>query len=497
MNNNQIYKQILGINRKELIKSFNNIHKMAWEQVLLLAFYSRQQYFTSEGDSDFYQRIKLVHAATHTPKLMGRILVKIQNGCGSNEIIKMLLDGAEEGGLLAEEKQLLRRMEENNIAFAFCQKKKTYSYYSLYKILNNPIDIFQSLLSITNIDNDFDSIIAIYLNKYLLKNRLINDLNRNLFPDAPSFEGLMECIEEKNIKIKQDEFSNFVKGELAHRLGEDFQKVFKGLSYPNLIEEQNSKTESTFDKMCDLSSGKDDFTLTFDKKTLRNLVGLGQIDGIVEGLKSEINKVIKSGTSNKSFGLISEGSYSEAFDDLSLWYSTSNTGLIRKLEQVPRLVASVIEFDIRNELGFCSRETGFISLRNINNRLSSQDSYRVTTGFIHHCLWNKGSPYDFNDNSFIQKSVDEFIETPEKNNLTNREEGKLGMVPNLIMASWADQDLQPMIERFKKLPRYLKGKNIDFVEAYVTNQLRVSRDEASPYPINSLFPLPLWVELEF
>lgn len=497
MNKNQIYKKTLGINPKELINSFHSIHKMAWEQVLLLAFYGRQQYFMGAESRDFHQRVKLIHAATYTPELMGRVLVKLQEGVGSNEIIKMLLDGAEESGLLAKEKTLLRKIEESNIAFSRCDKKYIYSYYSLYKILNNPIDIFQSLLYITNIDNNFDSIIASYLESYLSQKMLLSRFNHQSLKTSLTFDELIKYIEENEVKINKEEFSSFVKSGIANRLGEHLQRVFNGLSYQNLTEKKNHKAESIFSEMCSLSNNKDDFTLSFDKKALEHLVGLGQIDGIVEGVKSEIIKAVKKGVSNRVFGVEDETDYSKAFDDLSLWYSTSNTGIVRKLEQVPRLIASVIEFDIRNELGFCSRDIGFISLGEINHRLSSQDNYRVSTGFINHCLFNNGSPYDFNEASFIRKSVGKFLKIPEENNLINKDEGEFGLLPNLLMASWADQELQPMIERFKKLPRYLKGKKIDSVEQYITKQLRVSRDEASPYPINSLFPLPLWVVHEF
>src|SRR5688572_33484781 len=132
MDNNQLYKRVLGINVKKLIGVMQNIHKMAWEQVLLLAVYSRQQYFTSEDMVGFSHRIQLVHKALHYSDLCKDVLTLLQQKKGSNEIVKMLLslESSQASGLL-------RDMEQNNIAFACERDTHPYSYYAMYSILHN------------------------------------------------------------------------------------------------------------------------------------------------------------------------------------------------------------------------------------------------------------------------------------------------------------------------------------------------------------------------
>ncbi|MBU2972575.1 hypothetical protein KO527_24885 [Pseudoalteromonas sp. C2R02] len=505
MKKDLIYKNMLGIKRKELINSFNNIQKMAWEQILLLAIYSRHKcYFSLDNkeNKNMLAKIKLIKALDklEDSELMQQVLHSLHDGQGSNSIIKLLHELFEKSKKnLSPENSLLRKIEEDNIAFPACHEKPLYSYYALYKILNNPIGIFSELLNIKNLEINFERYIEIYLADYMSKKHYfsrgtLSDKNHSLIQSLtyePTLKELISYIEDNQISIDKKTFLNFVKSSLSEELGKNIHKAFDQLSVQN-IQQQSSTEESTFKKLCSLEQNKNEIKLTFDKNLLKHLSGLGQIESIMEGVKSHLEKSLTDSRYTSNFGLQINESDTKAYDDVSSWYVANKTDLIRKLEQVPKLIASVIEFDIRYGLGFCNTETGFI---NINKpfKQSSKDTYKLTTSFIKECLFQFSSPFNFNSCGLHPISFEKHIEKFEEICAEGNSEES---APSLLMTKWADQEEKPMIERFKKLPKYLKVNSYTPVEPLIKEQLKIENEKGNYYPLNSPFPLPLWFNIK-
>jgi hypothetical protein len=484
MDNNQLYKRVLGINVKKLIGVMQNIHKMAWEQVLLLAVYSRQQYFTSEDMVGFSHRIQLVHKALHYSDLCKDVLTLLQQKKGSNEIVKMLLslESSQASGLL-------RDMEQNNIAFACERDTHPYSYYAMYSILHNPLAVFQTLRIFDGLSTALPaSIVQTYQESHSGVSRLI-DKDNPLFDRSLSLDGFIEILEKSNTKINVEIFPSQVKGRLAQIIGKHLKEAFEQLIWRGQGAQKGYEPVSLFSEMCTAKREHQQLRLDFDIAKLENLINLGQIEGVTEGVKTELLKAFGKSPSTRHFGQLNYSDSAGELDALSNWYGSVNTGLIKKIEQIPRLIASILDFDLRYRIGIGSDGFGLVPMTNFKFNLTSKDYYHLATGIIHHTLYRLGNSYELQNPLRVYTNVDQYLADILK---TEDEPSET----SALMSTWADLASSPMIERFKKLPQYLKPhKKIEVIRLKIDQQRSHSRDDATPYPINSLFPLPLWAHL--
>ncbi|MBZ7394551.1 hypothetical protein FMJ22_24535 [Klebsiella michiganensis] len=484
MDNNQLYKRVLGINVKKLIGVMQNIHKMAWEQVLLLAVYSRQQYFTSEDMVGYNHRIQLVHKALHHCDLSKDVLTLLQQKKGSNEVVKMLLSHES-----SQASVLLRDMEQNNIAFACERHTHPYSYYAMYSILRNPLAIFQTLRIFDGLSTTLPTfIVQTYQESHSGVSRLL-DKDNPLFDRSLSLDGFIDILEKSNTKINVESFPSQVEGRLAQIIGKHLKEAFEQLIWRGQGTQKSYEPVSLFSEMCTTKREHQQLRLDFDIAKLENLINLGQIEGVTEGVKAEILKAFGKSPSTRLFGQLNYSDSAGELDALSNWYVSVNTGLIKKIEQIPRLIASILDFDLRYRIGIGSDGFGLIPMKNFKFNLTSKDYYHLATGIIHHTLYRLGNSNVLQNPLRVYKNIDQYLADILKKEDEPSE-------TSALMSTWADMASAPMIERFKKLPQYLKPhKTIEVISRKIEQQRSHSRDDATPYPINSLFPLPLWAHL--
>lgn len=477
---NQKYKDVLGLNVRALQDTLHSIHKMAWEQVLLLAIYSRQRYIECSDDRGFNNRIQLVHEARKDHKLMGEVLNSLEQGKGSNDIVAMLLN---DGSLSST--TLLADIESKQIAFTTYSGSHPFSYFAMYTMLHDPLSVFQQLLAF-----DGFSLTEFIVHRWQGLNKSPFPMSNNdepLFNPALSLDRLTDIIEEKGIEVNREAFASELKGALAQIIGKHLKATFDLLHWRSHAKYEPA---SLFSEMCTVEKNKHHFRMDFDAVLLSNMINLGQVDSLMEGIKAEITRAYDKSPLTGPFGSTDNKSADGVIDALSEWYKSVNTGLIKKIERVPALIACLLDFDLRFRIGMGSEGFGLIRMSALRFKLTSRDYAMLVTAIIRYTLFKSGSAYDFNNNVFrTYQSIESFLaDFAQKSD--NDSAG-----PALVK-TWSNLEQGPMIERFKKLPGYLKPHlNPEMIREKIAEQKRLSREESTPYPINSLFPLPLWAKL--
>ncbi len=536
----EIYKK-LGLDRNELYSSYSAIQKIMWEQVLLLCIYSRQLYFSKQG-SQVHQRVKLINRIHFAgrDKLKPFILELIEHGCSSTEIITFLLkfiskedvqDQPEENldivsklyracikrispqseidknRLINNAKEILKDIEEKQIAFPSSKEDEhPYSYFSMYQSLRNSFEIFKKLLEIDTQIEKMDLIVLRSAKKYL-KNGVI--INSPTF--ISNFDELLKYILDNNRNC--DSLNIYVKSDIIKVLSNFCRDIFSFITIYDYLDNHYNH-EDKYDRFYDLDQSNlptplseisavhcidNQLMVFFNKNTLKDLIHLGQIDSVMKGVKENILDALEG----PSFIRVNDKNIREnnadALKKIELWHKKQEFKLIKKNDQVPKLIASIIEFDIRNQLGFCDRDIGYNVLTPILDykRISMQEIYILVTNLIKRCLYEKSGL-----NSYISTyngvSIEEFILKYFDNSdyRTSKEipkdELEISFFSNTMMSTWANEDPSSIHERFKKLPSYLKGNKINFVIDIIGQQRKVKTTNI--YPVDSSFPLPLWVK---
>lgn len=542
----EIYKKI-GLDRNELYSSYSSIQKIVWEQVLLLSIYARQTYFSDKGNQ-LHQRSKLIHGLRFSgrDKLMPFILELIEKGCSNTEIISFLLKlkenkdinevsdkeltenlsivekllikikpklEIESRSIISNANEILRYLEEKQIAFsALNNNEHPYSYYSMYQALSKPFFIFNKMLSVDLSVEELDRIVLCLLRDYLKDKK--KNFNTLLFSiqeyfDNDTFEKILNHIEINKFNINFDDLNIYIKSGILKKISYDSREVFSFLQdfkYLGRNDDQNflntKSIQTPLSEISDIHSSGDELTIVFDKNTLRDLINLGQADSVMAGVKEKIIEILDKSYFRRENEKNFQETNAHALRKLELWHKKLDTKFIKKIDQIPKLIASIIEFDIRNQLGFCDRDFGNNVLSPIINykRISMQEVYILTTNLIKRCLYEK-SGLDSYISTLNGVSIEEFIskyfDNSENYNYSDTKEIsgddlKISFYRNKMMSTWANEDPSSISERFKKLPSYLKGNKINFVSDIIDQQRKVKTTNI--YPIDSFFPLPLWVK---
>jgi hypothetical protein len=546
------YKKF-GLDRNELYNSYVSVQKIVWEQVLALSIYARQVYFSDKGNQ-FHQRAKLIYGVGFLgrDKLKPYVLELVEKGCSSTEIITFLLklkESAEstinieasknvedelkedssvvekllrkikpqlrnEGyTIIANANQILLYLDEKQIAFPSSKNGEyPYSYYAMYKSLNNPFQIFSKMLSVDLSLESMDSLI-LHIIRNFLKNEKTDFFNLlfsiSEYFDNDNLDKVINHIELKNYELNINDLSIYVRSNILKFLSYYFRDVFSYIQDYEYLEINNQDTsldnikiQTPLSEISNIRLIDDQLLITFDKNVLQDLIHLGQVDSVMTGVKEKILDKIN----NPYYSMYNEKNEldinSNSLRNLELWHKKQDQKLIKKVDQIPKLVVSIIEFDIRNQLGFCDRDFGYNVLYPILNykRVSMQEVYILTTSLIKRCLYEK-SGLDSYVSTLNGVSINEFIskyfDNSENSSYSDSEEIlgddiKINFHRNKMMSTWANEDQNSIIERFKKLPPYLKGNKIISISDLIDKQKKVKTNNT--YPIDSFFPLPLWVK---
>ncbi|EJE4162868.1 hypothetical protein M3916_002983 [Vibrio parahaemolyticus] len=529
-------KKKLDIDHGLFIKKYINIQKMAWEQILLLCFYSRQRCYDVAQNNEitgFMAKMKLVHEAylicgqptqsdSESPNdygLLTLVLELLDNGKGSVEITQVLLKHQNSTDKWSEEcGELLQKMEINCIAFSvpsIFSSPLVYSHYAMYKALSDPISLFQPLLYIEDISSDevFEAFLINYFRRYvrkkyggILQDKLDTKTSDTL-DKVKNITSLEEFINTNPELIDKTDFSMGFKVDLMVMLGDKIKASFETVKKPIPEKRSYGFDRGVFNKMCTSTIENESLTLTFDKNILRDLSQLGLIDEVIKGVKSTLLDTLFPKPRNPTQASSPSNDYGRAFDELSNWYLSCKTDLFKKLEQVPRLIATVVALDIKHKQGFFSIELNCGPFKKIPEKIKAEDVALITTNIIHHCLFknytNQYYTYKILQKYSVASNLEENTELAEilaktNSGLSKQNDSEVIEYPSRLMINWQDvESLSSAVERIKKLPIHLRTQRENSKGTPVYMKIYEQRNKGiacnTPYPITTSIPLPLWV----
>ena len=539
--------KIFGCSPEKVLELVKEIYKMTWEQVLLLAVYSRQQFIEQEKNwslpiespKNFSNKIKLVNILFHQEvnkydSLSDKILEKIENYEDIHSITSFLMniEKSQDTHLSDLAKKLLHEISINYISFSSRESnrnKHPYSYYSMCKILNYSIFVFRDLISL-NLSIEYVNKIFLAAIKSTITgdDRIRTDFGftdspiHNLYKEirkSQSIENIINIIQNNEyIKIDSNIISNGVYNVFSNYLGEWIDSIYVNLRIDNYGIKSNRR--NTLNMIINIDNKNDENNnrvIRINEVNLQNILSLGMIDNLLNSLK---NRILGS-------NFRSNTSYPAVLNDVVKWYRASKTTLCQDIDDCPCLVASILEFDFRNKIGTFDTDYG-ISIP-VNKKIwFAKDGYLIVTGLIRRFLFKSGlfenlymvESYNpiFLEN--INKYINNLYSDEIKNSMLNESMEDLKNLENNMMRVWANlkfdspldensKEYKAMINRFKRLPIYLKeekkvenSKNISFrSKENIWNiyglvwQQKINSQKIG-YPIDSPFPLPLWANFD-
>lgn len=561
----QNFKKILGCSPDDFVDYANSIYKMMWEQVLLLALYARQQFIEQEQRWDypveskinFENKLKLINLLSaqnsaqndgHHTALQDSLLDKIERYEDIHSITSYLMNIAaqKEESLSSPAQSLLHDIARHHISFISKDSRTgthPYSYYAMHTIIKYPLGVFQALLNINFSRNHIHDIFLQAIMKIIRGDGYIppNSKNYNIFKSLEACENLELALDLISNNFELNFFNPEVLSEKIHiyfstLFGEETTKIFN--LFHRKPKSKRSRSLSTFEQIVHIDEILDDSknkVLRINNKALNTLISLGKIDNVIDAIKNKfIENIDKSTTREKlNFPIQDKTSLAEVV----AWYNNVKTELCPTITDCPPLVASILEFDFKNKIGIFDSNYGVVISIN-KTTLFAKDGYLLVTGLIRRFLFKKGRIENLffpnYKNSDIKLSIPDYINNLYDNKYNEpRLEGEIDQLDDLnntLMKGWANivfndksleesKEYEAMINRFKKLPIYLKQPKVpeDHQPKVLEDQpkkphkrrkqgiwsmeylIRMQKERSlkKSYPIDSSFPLPLWVDVNF
>lgn len=550
---------IVGLNLDDLEVQVNNVWKMVWEQVLLLAFYSRRQYFGKGDGADainFRQRMKLISLMDELinkktlcdlEDIYQTVIDKIESNGGSNKVLEVLFDDKDDQKIIYAQqsktkKEIIRdEIEKNGIAFSSTTKEMQYSYYAMYKSLKDLVGLLQRASSYDNLDvkQDFYNFIRHLIEKDMSQwsfeppeQLLANKSNQELTDEQYIRQHLDILKKIVNTEDRRKEIiSNFYEELIIGRKDDSSGEMILGIgmwakNVFNFTALNTNKENKSTSEFYAINEDTADITVTLNKAQLKDIMHLGLLEPLFDeiALKSEL---LISKEKNEYIKDIFKHDASSALEAISEWYTQNNVGLFVRSNQIPRLIAHLLSFDIENHRGIYDTHIGGINLYDralngfTNPKKASEKNLQVFL-VMKYCLY-QGQNLGFLYTNLLRRvNVNKDLNTAEQSIKVIQD---LNNIPleldtrrNALFEEWgnleAHQDdvdsetsldeklYNRMMNRFKRTPKYTdsKGSSVDYfsdklLEQIVTRQKHQTRDKTVTYPFSSNFPLPLWVKI--
>ncbi len=436
-------------------------------------------------------------------------------------------------------KWFLTKISSQHISFSsreqFKWHKHPYSYYAMYKSLTESLSVFRKILDLEFSEKDISAQI---FNCIRSEYKLDYTLSQPNQKDSVLYQFKTSLKQTQNLKeafevMALSEYSNtinfapiFVKARsaLAKKIGTDVHNIFSVFQKNIITKGEYSKTPvSFFEQMitCQYNSG--DLVLKIDTKLLEKYQLLGKLDGVMDAIRRKIAPDNPPISSREEYRYPSTDRNSLL--EIANWYKQVKTPLFIKITDCPSLVASILEFDFRMGIGIFDENYGVIEIPFKKKTWFSKDGYLVVTAIIRLFLYHKNPVPELYKRSYIKyDEKDSYIKNLTKyvnEDLCPSQEKDIKEDGNKIMEEWAspsfDENLSEdlpqyiaMINRFKRLPIYLKPekkinesqknklKTHGNQKSYIWNtrqliEIQIERSKKESYPIDSSFPLPLWI----
>ena len=527
---------------KDITKDAQNAYKMVFEQVLLVMRYVRQLMM---HDSATIGRMNLLSTIFDNKREFDRfdpkeleeiqtgVLKKLEKNAGSNDVIAYLQSLESNASA-----HILMRIQENGVAFTPTSPvfagshSRPYTYYDMYTCLQHPLELFNKLLSqdIHNekmIERSIYDRIKHHANSInpMGHSREAWHLRKNMSEDQQQYifklskeENFAKIVKDYN-PANKDIILQEVRGKLAIDIGKWASDIFSRISnpsFPNSLSGKNPWKEITsLDSFFKIHSDSDNTVISLDSVLLNNLHKINQLDDLFNSLKLAVKAKLGSNTGGRPW--IEEQSINNknALADISAWYERYSTGMLLKIDQIPKAIVSILYYDIEyNDPALKNTIFDAEVLKNIYRDSQERvDEKRVSPVRERNLLLT----FIISLNLYLRDTqnktgLDYLVERVKCHDTQRIVTGNdtLSTFTNSIMSSWSifdhneDGSLDAsfgldkqdrMMYRFKTIPVFFKKD----ISTELRELLWMISDQAStenpvPFPYNSAFPWPLWIK---
>lgn len=528
----------------DLVKDAQNVYKWVFEQVYLVMLYVRQLCNHKRDIAGRMELIDIIHTKylEHQKELEGiqwEILQMLEDDCGSNDIILYLQDLKDKESdeeLNNKIESILNGIQHRHVVFSPNKTKIYYNYYTMYVCYQYPIEIFQKILS-------KDIMVKEYAKQKIFERigRSVGSLSYQLNVVNMNLDDEQRKLESKNseyyyqLKDKED-FAQIIKDflgvdkdsllqdvrlDITQDLGAWASDIFAKISNPLYKDNENSHYKyKNYNDNIAITENKNDIVINLDRIPVENLYKMNQLDDLMVSIKSALNSKFKAKFEQSKTRLFVneiEVNNKTALEGLSTWYDRYSTNILKKIDQIPKLIVAIIEFDLDKKSPSLKKFKIDISI--LENFISKNQSKRDSSSRISPVRnKNKEITYIVSIslflNSFTKRSSDDLgfnylINNIKQNNIDNLIPYKLGVLNNEIMLPWTifqknkdgsmsadfnDDEQDKMMYRFKKIPIFFKDNShydIASLNKMILNQFDTKNSK--PFPYNSSFPWPLWI----
>jgi hypothetical protein len=412
-------KSLLGAkNVNRLLKDVRHIQQYLWEQTFALCLYSRSCYVARDQSleeraraQDYVQRIRMVayleQVSTNITEYEAAILEMLSGGYSHPKIVDWYRQKKNDESEKTEgndysakvwrpaKTEAVQALEEGLAAHAitFTQSKDThlFSFKQMHLSLNRPLDLFQQLLCLPSPEEVIIKCSKLVLNKCI--NRKGDPLFRNtesqIFPLTEMDEDTQKTIRENSNEI----FENIENAVL---------EVFEALSEKLLTNPQSNHLHTHFSDQVNLVRTDTDICITINRSYLATVSNFGEFEAFMDALAGSIQTKHHE-TESTDFPFLYRRQPNKTTDCLesadvlkmmATWQNANSMGIIKRLDQCPSIVASILSFDREHGVGIFDENpihaTEIWEYVERSNNESRSDKVRIISDLITSFL--SGSP---------------------------------------------------------------------------------------------------------
>lgn len=324
----------------------DKMHKMAWEQVLLLAFYARKLFL--DDTSGMRHRMKVIFE--FNPYEVYEIIQILDSGAGSYEIASRDLNASH------NKNKLINLFIQKGIVFPKIEKPFHYPHSCLFKVLSQPIACFNDLINLTCADD------------------ILSEVYKELAVD----------FQDESKKWNADKLKCEFKDRAFEKVYCEINEIFANFYPPKIDSKYLGPGVRELAQKCTFTQDDDDVFIAVPKDFIKKRVKTGNLgllaDELIDGLLSKIELSTHQPKDNKQYL------------SLSRWYEKNKTNFGQDVDDRPMLIASLIDFDLRN--GVLGEVNNYINPAYKN--LKNSESALAASSIISHCLYRAGKLSSFN-----------------------------------------------------------------------------------------------------
>ena len=337
-------------------------------------------------------------------------------------------------------------------------------------------------------------------------------------------EGKLAEILTKYTSIKKTDILQSVRNHITTYLGSWASDIFAKISNPFYSEEAAKSIfdrRKNFKKMFDIKQDSEEIMIKLNKKPIDALHKLGQLDDFFNVLKVGLQDNLQAINNRKPYLLEPTISNENALSELGNWYESHATGILATKDSLPKIIASIINFDLYRNISDVTdalSDAELLQKSYEEAKKVSSASEKVSTKSTPVKDRNKKITYIISTNLYLDKNrdigngrtnFDDLLYFIKENKVEHIND--LYMIPNKIMETWSiftknddgileasfsSKEQDRMMFRFKSIPIFFKEDTPE-EGLYTFNQLisyQYSKVNNFPFPYMSVFPWPLWLE---